>query len=555
MRGLRPLASFLIAFALATLAGVLMRSSPAMAQPPQSWSDLSITRPSPTRPPEPRPSTRSRAATDDVATEATVTSETSRPEATPLSSPSSRQPPPPTLRALSGADGDTDTLVAPEQRQDGRIDVSEPPAVADGTESKDDDPRLPADRAAFLTPPAGYDNLAFQIELDPATDNRPARLARFEPFDPIGHRAGSWVIFPSVESGISATTNAFRASNAKPDFIFDVRPTILAVTDWQRHALQFKATGLGSAYGEYPTENDRAYAFEARGRLDITRDANIEVLAAHQFDQETRSSLFTATDAKNRTSFFTDKIAVAYNQRFNRLSIQLRGAFTDTDYQPVATIAGGTLSNDERDLSERETAIRAAWSFSPTLVAFAEAATNTQTYRTLPSDGISRDSTGDRFKAGLSFGNVSAIWRGEVALGYGRQQTRDDRLRPIDGMLIDANLGWRPTALTSLLLTAKTDFLTSTQPGQTSAVQYLAGIELRHAFQRRLLGIASLNTQITDYQGATAMERTSTAELGLEYYLSHSTTLLGKYSHVVQTGAAADNFISDTIRLGVRYRP
>ena len=42
-----------------------------------------------------------------------------------------------------------------------------------------------------------------------------------------------------------------------------------------RHALEFRGIGGLSYYHEFPTEDDRDYLLEARGRLDITRRSNI----------------------------------------------------------------------------------------------------------------------------------------------------------------------------------------------------------------------------------------------------------------------------------------
>ncbi len=454
-------------------------------------------------------------------------------------------------------DGETERPVGADLAVDGHMEVVEPKENGDDRELFPGDPRLPEDRAAFLAPAAGYDALAFQIELDPASDPRAARLATLDPYAPVAHRAGGWVFFPTLEAGIGSTTNVYRTTSARPDLIFDVRPTLVAVTDWQQHALQFKATGLASDYRQFPSENERSYAFEARARLDISRRSNIEVLASHSLDQEPRSSLSSPADAKQPTPFTTDKIAMAFNQRFNRLSLQVRGAVTEYGYSPVGTYDGGVLSNAERDFAAKELALRAAWNFTPALAAFAETAHNSQLYRIAPADGISRDSTGDRFKLGLSFGTLSQIWRGEIAAGYGRQSARDGRLKNAEGVIIDANVGWKPSSITSVLFKAQTDFITSTEPGQGNATAYTASVELRHALRHDFIAIAGVSYQVTGYQApADLVERTTTAELGWEYYLTRTTTLSGKYSHVLLASTAPDaSTTTDSVRLGVRYRP
>ncbi len=558
MRRRGAITHWLLGSALASIAGGLLAVVPAEAQ--QAWGDLSIARPKqqPVRPAK-RPPTAE--IVDDTAAmpaapeapSAKLPDEPADTSATP-SSQARRHADQPIKREVGS--GDLDDRALNDLGLDGHVYDNEQPVVDGGVEGVQADPRLPSDKAAFLTPPAGYDALAFQIELDPQKDPRPSRLTALEPFEPVGRRAGSWVVFPTVEIGANQTSNVYKSSNARPDFFFDARSTLLAVTDWQQHALQLKVTGAGSAYSRFATENEKTYGVEARGRLDISRRSNIELLVSHSLDDEPRSSLEAPTDAKRPTPYATDKVAVAFNQRFNRLSIQLRGTATDVDYQPVETTAGGVLSNDERDMSMREAAFRAAWAFSPALSVFAETAVNSQRYRVVPGDGISRDSSGDRAKLGLSFGTQSQVWRGEIAAGYGHQNARDPLLQGAKGVIVEANLGWKPTKITSVLFKASTDFTTSTDPGQGNAIERTVGVELRHALQHRLTAIAGLSYQVTDYQGITLVERTTTAELGFEYALSKQAAVLGRYAHSIQDSTKPDGgATTDSVRLAFRYRP
>ncbi|HEY8127110.1 MAG TPA: outer membrane beta-barrel protein [Hyphomicrobium sp.] len=78
----------------------------------------------------------------------------------------------------------------------------------------------------FENPPAGYDPLLFQIEdLNPYTDNRTTRrLFRQEPYDPVGIKVGSFVLFPELEFGTSYYSNVFHAPGSPSDWAMDVKP-------------------------------------------------------------------------------------------------------------------------------------------------------------------------------------------------------------------------------------------------------------------------------------------------------------------------------------------
>jgi hypothetical protein len=316
-----------------------------------------------------------------------------------------------------------------------------------------------------------------------------------------------------------------------------------------------QATGFGSVYHGFASENDKAYALEARGRLDFSRRTNVELLVRHSRDQEGRQARDAIDTARERGNIDTTRVVLALNHRFNRLGVQLRGSITDTDYLPVTTVSGAVISNDSRDVQSRDAAVRLSYLFKPTFSTFAEVQAVDRHYKAATSDGILRDSRGWRALTGVSFGNTGQTWRGELGVGYGRQTPDDERLGSIQGVILDANFGWRFSELTSLLLTAGTDLSDSTTVGQSGSVAYRVGAELRHAFRRHLIGTAGLRHTRTDYRGVELTERETTADLGLEYYLNRSTTLFGRYSHVMfDSSATGADYQVDTVRFGLRWR-
>lgn len=561
MIGRRQIAWFLVGFFSASLIGIALRATPANAQ---STSPTQIS-PLPQRKAEPLRRLSTLPVRDDE-------------DSTQWGQPTVRIARPPAEGAIAGdeaanseQDGDdpngaasrrngdgmqADGLEAPVE-QDGVIPTSDPDAIPrDGEPATDGDPRLKSDIDAFQTPPAGYDAVAFQIDdIEPILDRRPARLARFEPYDPIGIRKGSWIIFPEIEAGFGAMSNVFRSPARDSSSFFEVRPTVRAVTNWRVHAIELKATGLASAYSEYASENDRAYAFEARGRYDFSKRTNIEALVSHARDQESREARNAIGAAAERPDILTTRAVVSLNHRFNRLSVQLRGGVTESDYQPVEAVGGGMLSNSQKDLVQRETAARATWEFKPTLLAFTEVGANDRSYKVAPADGISRDSRGLRVISGISFGSADTRLRGMLGIGYGTQRPEDGRLDATSGLLIEANVGLRISALTSLLATAKTDFNDSTTLGQSGSVARRFGLEARHAFKRNLIGTAGIKYSVADYRGVDLTERETTLSLGAEYFVNRAWTVFGRYDHIIfDTSATGGDYTVDVAKVGVRWR-
>ncbi len=465
----------------------------------------------------------------------------------------------PTPRAGQHAvvqDGDPNFPQEAPLARDGIVDAGEPLPPEDGTDPSTVDTRPAEDIAVFDDPPAGFDPLLFQIEdLDPIQDNRlTTRLFRQEPFDPIGIKIGSFVLFPELELGGSWYSNVFRAPNADADAALDVRPSARLVSNWSAHALEFRATGGLSYFNEFNSENDKAYLIESRGRLDITKRTNVQGLISREQSLESRSAL-DASSAGSRTEQITDRAEAALSHRFNRLSLQFRGSVTDFAFGDSENL-GAVSSNSDRDYTAYEETVRATWEFKPTLSVFTEVAVNQRDYDTVAaSDLINRSSDGQRYRAGLSFGNTGQILRGEVSLGYGVQSPDDARLRDIDGLILDANATWRVSDLTSVLFNARSDVTETTTTNVGGSFSRNAGIETRHALRRYLIASAGLTYSTQDSQDSVIDEDEVRAALGIEYFANRETVLFGRYAHTSfgSTDGATD-YEADEIKVGVRLR-
>lgn len=428
-----------------------------------------------------------------------------------------------------------------------------PPQDIDVSSASARDPaeiELPDQRAARRDP------LLYQIEdLNPITDNRTtARLFRQEPYDPVGIRIGSFVLFPELDLGTSYYSNVFHAPSAKSDVAFDVVPSARLVSNWSRHALEFSATGILSFYNDYTTEDDRDYQLEARGRLDITSRANIQALISRQQSFEDRSAL-DASSVGTRAKIIEDRAEAAYNQRFNRLSLQLRGSISDYTYGSTEDL-GVTTNNQDRDYTQYEEAARVMWELKPQLSPFFEVAINHRDYaEAAQSDGINRTSNGERYRFGISFGNDGDIVRGEVSLGYGVQTPSDRRLHPVDGLIIDANATWRITPLTSILFNAMSDVSETTTADVGGAFYRSASIGIRHQLRSYLVVSAAFNYSNQDSQDGVISDNEFREILGIEYFADRNTVLYGRYEHVNFDGIGIPNdYVGDEIHVGVRLR-
>lgn len=451
-------------------------------------------------------------------------------------------------------DGDPVSVIEASAPRDG--DLSEPnvpPTV--GEDITEVDMRSPADVAAFAGAPAAFDPLLLQAEeFNPVFSDSQFRQFGVDPFAPLGTRIGSFILYTAVEADGDYNSNIFASPEPVGDSALEVRPSVRLASNWNWHALELRASGDLSFHDRFSSEDDRAYLAEALGRLDITSHTNIQALVAHEEAQESRSAI-NASSAGTRPDIVVNRERLALNHRFNRLSVQLRGSVIDTRYG-TNIFNGVAQSNADRDFTLYDQAVRPKWEFSPYLFVFSDIALN-QRYYQIPAftDGLIRSSTGERYRVGVSFGEVSEILRGEVSLGYGLQTPNNHELEPIDGLLIDANLSWRVTPLTTLLFTASSEVAETTTADSGGVMDRQYAVEARHNFSTRLVGIAGLGFMTRDFVGAGINENQLTAATGVEYYLSREAVLFSRYQHTVFDSTQPNSsYTVEEVQAGVRLR-
>jgi hypothetical protein len=375
-----------------------------------------------------------------------------------------------------------------------------------------------------------------------------------DPFPPIGTQIGSFTLFTTVESDVDYNSNIFASPEAVGDTALEVRPAARLASNWSRHALEFRASGDLSFHDRFQTEDDRAYIVEGLGRVDVTSRTNVQGFIAHEEAQESRSAI-NAESAGTRPDVFVDRLRAAVNHRFNRLTVQLRGGIIDTSYGNNI-FDGVVQSNADRNFTLYDQAVRPKWEFSPYLFLFSDIAFNQRDYE-IPafSDGIIRSSTGQRYRVGLSFGDIGEYLRGNISLGYGRQTPNSQELQVIDGLLIDADLTWRVTRLTTVQFTATSEAAETTTVDSGGVMERTYGLEGRHSFTTRFVGIAGLGLMTRDFVGADITESQITAATGVEYYLNRWAVLFGRYEHTVFDSSQPDSsYTVEQAQVGVRLR-
>jgi hypothetical protein len=291
---------------------------------------------------------------------------------------------------------------------------------------------------------------------------------------------------------------------------------------------------------DFSVEDDETYYARLNGRLDVTHrtDANLE-LGNHKPRK-------AGTAGADHT--------------FNRLTIEAEGRASSYDYSDFGgpfdpTVQSGVPTVDIRDYAEDELRLRGTYAFNSALGGFTEGTLIRDKYKQpIDVNGLRRDSSGYTIQSGLDLSLANQI-SGEIGIGWGQQQSVDDKVAPIEGFLLNADLLWRPTSLTLMEFISLSEVSTSTLTDSLGAIDRFYQLSLQHAFWNYLVVGGFLSYEIADYAGSDQVDQRLKEGASAEYYFNAYTSVYARYEHTdfFSTDKASD-FLENEFRIGMRIR-
>ena len=195
--------------------------------------------------------------------------------------------------------------------------------------------------------------------------------------DPLGIRAAGFLIYPSLAVGEQYNDNIFADDTGEvDDFITLIAPRVKVDSDWNNHALNFRADANIGKYADNGDEDFEDYAFGTDGRLDITRNQSLFANALYSHRHQNRGDP-DEPQGRNQSAFDFYTITGGYNHRFNRLSVELEGTGAQYDYDNVTADDGSTINQEQRNRTEAVGTLRAAYESPRDIPLFYSVATTT----------------------------------------------------------------------------------------------------------------------------------------------------------------------------------
>ena len=323
-------------------------------------------------------------------------------------------------------------------------------------------------------------------------------------YDPAGIRAGSFLLFPSVELGVSRDDNIYRKRQGEErDSIRSVRPRLYGVSQWRNHEINLDAGVDATFFGKSGKEDATNWFASAAGRLDITRDAWVRAAVGLRELHEERGDPNSPRTATRPVSRQLLSARVEAFRRVSRLSLGVEGRYADIAYEDaVETVGGGRVVQNDRDRGQGEVAARIGWELAPGYEAFVRATRNIRRYDRLQGeDRYDRDSDGTQVAAGARL-DLGSVLSGDLFVGYRKQAYEDDdRLPTAEGLSYGGSLTWNVTPLTTVHGTARRTVDESTLRRASGYLSTALQFGVDHELRRNLLIGASIGLTNNRYEG------------------------------------------------------
>lgn len=366
--------------------------------------------------------------------------------------------------------------------------------------------------------------------------------------DPLGIRLGTFLLLPKITLEETYDDNIYAVEDKETDdFITSIRPEVALKSDWSNHALNFAA---GLDQGLYFSNDEADYTdwfTKLDGRLDVTRDINVQAGAGFQRTHEAPDDPNFGGSEYPEYFYKTDAF-LKYNQRFGRFRTTVDGTFARLDYEN----AKGGVQNQDRDINVVQGGVRVGYELQPQYEAFVRASGNRRMYDTQPDDqGRRRDSAGYAIVTGVTL-DLTGVLFGDVFVGYREQFYDSGDEDDFAGPTFGVSLNWNVTPLTTITAGIEQTVQETTDNNASAYVLTVGSLSVDHELLRNLLLNANVSVGEEDYEGISQTDMIYTAGVGIRYLMNRNFYASLAYRYASRDGDNSnDDYSRNLIRIGL----
>lgn len=376
-----------------------------------------------------------------------------------------------------------------------------------------------------------------------------------DPYAAPGIQAGAFTIRPTLETGIRWTSNGDSPANGKPSFLSETALRLRAESNWSRHRLGFEATGAWKKSVSGTQTNDPEGGLAADFQVDFAERTALTGALGWNHSIEAASAPAAVTGALSRPTLDAITGSLGLSRDLGRLRLSAKANAARSIYGDATDSTGAIISQKDRSNTYAGLTLRAGYEISSAMRPFIEGEIGRRIFdNQTDSFGLKRAATRMAIRAGVEtdFGDKL---RGDIAVGYLREDIADAALEDISGLSLAGTLNWSPMRGTNLALTASTSVEGSSTATSSGSLLHGLNLALTHKARSNLDLNASLGASLRDYTGPNPNEITVSAGLGFTYWFNRYTGLNGRAAHesVLSSNAARESK-TNSVYVGLTLR-
>ncbi len=335
--------------------------------------------------------------------------------------------------------------------------------------------------------------------------------ARADGDKPNGHRAGSYLLAPSVTIMQVFDDNIYASrSNTKSDFISILSPKIEAVSNNPSRGVHARFESRHGFYLHHSDENFNDAQAELSPYVVITRALSLRGGLSWERGHEDRAaeSGLNTSLAREPVQWQrgTARLEAVYKR--GRVGFTPFGEFARLRFDNVARVGGGqSFIHDDRDRDETTLGTELYCDITDRSALYTRIERFDRNYKRNDFDtgpgtytGNDRDTDGVRAILGLRM-PATALVALDVHAGYHHQRFDDPAFDTLRTFVGSADLSWAVTPLTTIMLGAARTAHDTAQDGAAAYIAHTGHLKISHELRRNLTVDAGIFAARHAYDG------------------------------------------------------
>jgi hypothetical protein len=352
-------------------------------------------------------------------------------------------------------------------------------------------------------------------------------------YAPIGARLGAFTFDPYIGASELFDDNIFFAAhNPDADFISTATFGLLSKVALERLSLRLDTGGEIVRYVKNTSQDYWQGHFSIDGRYDIDPGLAVVGLIESSRLAQPRDAV-DAVNSRTPTIYYDTNASVGLVKNAGRFNAAATFAYQRLQYENSEG-ADGTIDNGPLDRNQWAFDGLVGYNYVGTQNVFVRFQGNIRDYPQPVNNAGFRDSSkGFALTTGADF-DFDGVITGRLEVGYEQQTYDDSQIGTTAGPLVNLDVLWNPTQLTSVSGSFNYEFVESINNASPGYWRSLVTVGVTHELQRNLLLNGQLELLHREFVNSSGVENQLGLTVGGRYFIDNGLTLDAHYLFRVQ---------------------